>query len=100
EPTKVGGVTVQYLTGHNGFFIEHGYTSKIKPGKEPYAPRPVGKGAQIRIVRSGDVIPYIVEVLKPARKPATPSVPFTSDGVHYYASDRTDDRKAKVLVNF
>src|SRR5690606_13691333 len=24
----------------------------------------------------------------------------TSDGVHYYASDRTDDRKAKVLVNF
>lgn len=100
EPVRVGGVMVQYLTAHNGFFVEHGYTSKIKKGKEPYAPRPIGKGATIRIVRSGDVIPYIVEVIKPAKKPAQPDIPFTSDGVHYYATDGGDDRAAKLLVNF
>jgi NAD-dependent DNA ligase len=51
-------------------------------------------------VRSGDVIPYIVEVVKAAKKPAQPSVAFESDGVHYYAVEGGDDRKAKSLLNF
>jgi NAD-dependent DNA ligase len=98
EPTRIGGVTVTHFTGHNGFYIEHGYTSKVK--SPPYAPRPIGKGAVIRAVRSGDVIPYIVEVVKPAKKPSQPSIEFESDGVHYYASTGGDDRKAKLLLNF
>lgn len=101
EPTKIGGVMVEHFTGHNGFYIEHGYTSKLKGAKIPYEPRPINKGAMIRCVRSGDVIPYIVEVVKAAKKPAQPSIPFTSDGVHYYAQQGGgDDRKAKLLLNF
>lgn len=100
EPTKIGGVTVQHFTGHNAFYIEHGYTSKLKGSKIPYAPRPIGKGATVRAVRSGDVIPYIVEVIKPAKKPAQPSIPFNSDGTHYYAVTGGDDKAAKSLVNF
>lgn len=101
EPTKIGGVMVEHFTGHNGFYIEHGYTSKLKGSKIPYEPRPINKGATIRAVRSGDVIPYIVEVVKAAKKPAQPSVPFQSDGVHYYALHGDGgDRKAKLLLNF
>jgi len=98
EPTRIGGVTVTHFTGHNGFYIEHGYTSKVK--SPPYSPRPINKGAVIRAVRSGDVIPYIVEVVKAAKKPSQPSIEFESDGVHYYASTGGDDRKAKLLLNF
>lgn len=100
KPTRIGGVMVEHFTGHNGFYIEHGYTSKLKGSKIPYEPRPINKGAIIRCVRSGDVIPYIVEVVKAAKKPAQPSVAFKSDGVHYYAVEGGDDRKAKSLLNF
>lgn len=100
EPTKIGGVMVQHFTAHNAFYILNGYTSKLKGSQIPYAPRPIGKGATIRAVRSGDVIPYVVEVIKPAKKAAEPSVPYTSDGVHYYADTGGDDRAAKLLVNF
>lgn len=100
EPTRIGGVMVEHFTGHNGFYIEHGYTSKLKGSKIPYEPRPINKGATIRAVRSGDVIPYIVEVVKAAKKPAQPKIPFESDGVHYYALEGSDDRKAKTLLNF
>jgi DNA ligase (NAD+) len=99
-PTRIGGVTVQHFTGHNAFFIEHGYSLKSKKNP-PYAPRPINVGAEIRCVRSGDVIPYIVEVVRASRKPSQPSIPFTSDGVRYHkAGDHGDDRKAKSLMNF
>lgn len=99
EPTRIGGVTVQHFTGHNGFFIEHGYSSKVKT--PPYAPRPINKGAEIRAVRSGDVIPYIVEVTKAAKYPAEPSVEYETDGVRYYTiHDESHDRLAKTLTNF
>lgn len=98
-PTRIGGVTVRHFTGHNAFFILNGYTSKKKV--PPYAPRPINVGAEIRCVRSGDVIPYIVEVVRPARKPAQPKIAFTFDGVHYHkAGEHGDDRKAKSLLNF
>jgi NAD-dependent DNA ligase len=47
------------------------------------------------------VIPYIVEVVRPARKPSQPDTQFTFDGVHYRKSgEHGDDRKAKSLMNF
>ncbi|MNV10403.1 DNA ligase [compost metagenome] len=98
-PTRIGGVTVRHFTGHNAFFILNGYTSKKKV--PPYSPRPINVGAEIRCVRSGDVIPYIVEVVRPARKPAAPATAFTFDGVHYYKSgEHGEDRIAKSLMNF
>lgn len=60
KPTKLGGVTVTYATGFNAKFI--------KDNK-------LGPGAVIELTRSGDVIPYIVSVIKPANNPQMPSPP-------------------------
>jgi len=48
EPVKISGVTVTYVTGHNA--------SNIRDNL-------IGPGSVVRISRSGDVIPYIEEVL-------------------------------------
>lgn len=50
EPTDLLGVTVTWATGFNMKFI--------KDNK-------IGPGAKIKIIRSGDVIPYIIEVIHP-----------------------------------
>lgn len=57
EPTTVQGVTVTKLTGHN-----YGY---IRDNK-------INKGSILKITRSGEVIPYIVDVVKPSKAFATP----------------------------
>jgi DNA ligase (NAD+) len=54
EPVKLSGAMVSKATGHNFEFVE----------KEGIAP-----GAKIGVVRSGDVIPYIVEVFEPGAAP-------------------------------
>lgn len=48
EPVRVGGAVITYVTGHNARNIVE---------------KRIGKGARIRIRRSGDVIPTIDEVL-------------------------------------
>ena len=98
EPAMIGGVTVRYLTGHNAFFIDNGFIYS-KRNKPPYSPRPINKGAKLRAVRSGDVIPDIIEVVKAARKPAMPRGNVTRKGVDYIleASDEADVRQ---LVHF
>lgn len=57
EPTTVQGVTITKLTGHN-----YGYIRDSK----------INKGSIIKITRSGEVIPYIAEVVKPAKVGAMP----------------------------
>jgi len=52
EPVDLVGVTVSNATGFNAKFI---YDNKV------------GRGAEVRITRSGDVIPFIQEVVKPAK---------------------------------
>ena len=59
KPVKLGGVEITYTTGFNAKYI---YDNKI------------GEGAIIKITRSGDVIPYIVEVVKTAKEPDMPVV--------------------------
>ncbi|KAG2490440.1 hypothetical protein HYH03_011076 [Edaphochlamys debaryana] len=58
EPVSLGGVTIRRATGHNAEFI-----FKFL----------VGPGAVIEVTRSGDVIPYILCVVRPA--PAGPQMP-------------------------
>lgn len=60
-PVELGGTTVTFATAHNAKMV---YDNKL------------GKGAKIKIVRSGDVIPYIMEVVEPAKKPDMPSIPY------------------------
>lgn len=98
-PTKIGGVTVRYLTGHNAYFIANGYTYQ-KRNKPPYAPRPINVGAKVRVVRSGDVIPDIIEVVKAARKPSVPKGKVDLVGVDYIMREVSDTSEYKQIVHF
>jgi NAD-dependent DNA ligase len=52
KPIELTGITITYATGHNAkFIVDH----------------QLGPGAKIKIVRSGDVIPYILGVVKHAK---------------------------------
>lgn len=95
KPTKIGGVMVSNFTGHNAFYIQHGYLKGSEEDRAGAKPRPIGKGAIIRAVRSGGVIPYIVEVVKPARKPDMPNIPYVMKGVFAVL----DGKKSKTSNN-
>lgn len=107
KPTTIGGVKVTYFTGHNAFYINNGYKSsdekkktKDNGGKRPKA-KPINKGAVVRAIRSGDVIPYIMEVVEPSKQPSSPKVPFiVRNNVDYFAEHASDDRSVKSLVHF
>ena len=57
EPIVLGGVTIEYATGFNAKFI--------KDNK-------VGVGSVIKLIRSGDVIPHITEVIEASSEPLMP----------------------------
>tara|TARA_Y100000591_G_C21747987_1_gene653088 strand:- start:154 stop:1182 length:1029 start_codon:yes stop_codon:yes gene_type:complete len=57
EPVEIDGVTIEKATGFNGKFI--------KDNK-------IGPGSIILIIRSGDVIPKIEEILKESENPSMP----------------------------
>jgi NAD-dependent DNA ligase len=61
EPVDLVGTTVTRATAHNAKTV---FDNKIN------------KGAEIKIIRSGDVIPYIMEVTKPAKEPSVPTIPY------------------------
>jgi NAD-dependent DNA ligase len=58
KPVRLAGVTVKFATCHNAAFVRD---------------NGIGPGAQVKITRSGEVIPYILEVVKKV-KPSLPSV--------------------------
>ncbi len=60
-PVDLVGTTVTFATAHNAKMV---YDNKL------------GKGAKIKIIRSGDVIPYIMEVVEKAKKPDMPDIPY------------------------
>jgi NAD-dependent DNA ligase len=57
-PIFLGGVKIEYATGFNGAFIQN---------------NKIGIGAVIKIVRSGDVIPHILNVTVQAPEPKMPT---------------------------
>jgi NAD-dependent DNA ligase len=67
EPVNIAGVNIEYTTGFNGKFIEE---------------NGIGVGAVVRVIRSGDVIPYIREVIAPATKAKMPDVPYVWTATH------------------
>ncbi|VBB18429.1 NAD-dependent DNA ligase [Yasminevirus sp. GU-2018] len=56
-----GNTTVTYVTAHNAKYVQD---------------NKLGKGAIIKIVRSGEVIPYIVSVTKPAKVASMPDMEY------------------------
>jgi NAD-dependent DNA ligase len=63
KPVHILGTEINYATAHNAKFIVDNV---------------IGKGSIIRIIRSGDVIPKINEVLSPAKnnKPLMPTIKY------------------------
>lgn len=57
EPVSIGGVKICRVSAHNAKYV---------------VDNNLGVGAKIELIRSGDVIPYIQKVLKPASKPDMP----------------------------
>ena len=67
EPISLKGVTIEFATAFNAAFVE-----KHK----------LGIGALVEISRSGDVIPHIEKVVKPAQKALMPDVPYKWNKTH------------------
>ena len=88
EPVVLGGATIKFATGKNAKYI---------------VDNKIGIGAIITIVRSGDVIPDIVNVVEPA-EPKLPSEPYKWNTTHVdFILDNKDDNdtvKEKNIVVF
>jgi NAD-dependent DNA ligase len=67
EPVRLGGVTIEFATGFNAAFIENNM---------------IGVGAIVKLIRSGDVIPYIKEVVVPATIAKMPTVAYKWNETH------------------
>ncbi len=60
EPVELVGTTVSRATAHNAKMV---------------VDNKINKGSVIKIIRSGDVIPYIMDVIKQASTPSVPLIP-------------------------
>ncbi len=106
KPITLGRVRVTKFSGFNAFFIMNGYRLKeIGTGRKK---RPIGPGAIIKVIRSGDVIPHIQEVIKGSKsgKPQMPDIPFdlrgdrTSGPSEAFALDETESLLVTRITNF
>ena len=82
EPIHLGGVKIEYATGFNGAFIESNR---------------IGLGTLVKIIRSGDVIPYIKEVVTPSERGKMPDVPYVWNESHVDILLENKDDDADVL---
>ena len=84
EPFDLQGVTIQNTTGFNAKYI---LDNKI------------GEGAVVKMTRSGDVIPYIVEVLKPSNKVILPDLneyTWSDNEVDLLLKNHNDNKAVKL----
>jgi NAD-dependent DNA ligase len=84
-PVDLVGITITYATAFNAKFV--------KDNK-------LGPGAVIKIIRSGDVIPYIQEVLKPSKEAKMPDVKYkwNNTEVDIILDDKKSDLSDKVNI--
>lgn len=86
-PVQLQGVTITYATGFNAKFIQE---------------NSIGPGAIVHITRSGDVIPYIVEVVKPAHEPDMPEGNYAWNDTHVdiYTTGDNNEMCIKLISDF
>lgn len=74
KPVNLNGVVITFTSGFNANYIKENN---------------LGKGSLIELTRSGDVIPYIVNIIKQSKEPGMPKVPFTwnDTGIDIYVND-------------
>lgn len=89
DKIELGGVTIEYATGFNAKFI---------------IDNNIGVGALITIMRSGDVIPHIMNVVEPAQNPMMPNYEYiwNESGVDIIVKDKENDDivKQKNIAGF
>lgn len=87
SPVSIGGVEITFATGFNAKFIVDNC---------------IGVGAVIKIVRSGDVIPKIEQVIKPADtgKPKMPTIKYewNDTGVDIMVSELDDQTLERIII--
>ena len=85
----MNGVTMKNATGFNAKYIVDNV---------------IGPGAIIKITRSGDVIPHILETVKPAKEPSLPNASYSwnSTGVDIILDNMDEDSDVglKRMINF
>ena len=87
QPVQLGGVTITWASGFNAKFI---------------VDKCIGPEAIIEITRSGDVIPYIVRVVKKAKQPDMPQISWrwNETKVDIQTDDYSDTSNVKKIANF
>ena len=89
KKVNIGGVNIEYVSGKSAQFI---YKNKIGPG------------AIIKVARSCDVIPDILEVVTKAKKPDMPNSEYewNETEVDIFSIDNNDDDvcKIKLITDF
>ena len=87
EPVKLTGVTIKNATAFNAKYVVDNV---------------LGPGAVIKIIRSGDVIPHILEVIKPAtsKTPKLPDVPYkwNKTGIDLIVQDIHGVSKDEIII--
>jgi NAD-dependent DNA ligase len=89
QPVVLGGAKIEYATAFNAKFVED---------------NKLGIGAIVKLVRSGDVIPHIMEVITPAEKAQMPDMPYEWNPTHVdiMLKDAEADEvvREKMIVSF
>jgi len=86
EPRNFGGVFLTYATGFNAKYIQENN---------------IGVGSIIKVTRSGDVIPYVVKVVK-STVADMPDVPYhwNETGVDIIIDECSDEMCVKLIIGF
>lgn len=84
KPIEIGNVTVSKLTGFNAKFIKTNH---------------LGPGSIIKVIRSGDVIPYIQEIVKHSHASLPKDIPYkwTESGVHIIYDGQSEPNKQHLI---
>lgn len=85
KPTKISGVLIKHVTGHNAKNIVN---------------NKIGPGAIVKLVRSGEVIPYIIDVVKKAKKIEYPKYAYkwNKTNVDFILDDNMNDEAEKCIL--
>jgi NAD-dependent DNA ligase len=86
HPVMIDNVSITYINGFNGSYIKN---------------NKIGVGSVIRIIRSGDVIPHMLDVIVPSDEPKMPEVKYiwSSSGVDIILEDIKNDKTVKLKQN-
>jgi NAD-dependent DNA ligase len=88
EPTFLCGVTITYVNGHNAAFIRD---------------NKIGPGTVITLVRSGDVIPKVMDVVTPTNASLPKTIPYKwggDTGMDIYTTDISTEQTIQQIKSF